>query len=314
MHDPLPFHNRIARSLDRRLGHWCARNDALSRVYERASLALSPSVRRQPLVLFQMGRVGSRTIEESLIRCLDDVRVHHVHFLTESGQERFNRPYIGNPYYRGRGQRYVVRNRFLARQIRSTLHREQWRVVTAVRDPLARNVSMFFTMLLARWPHTRAKERVRAGECDEIVRDLLPIFMEEFDHETALSWFDDEMKAVFELDVYAEPFDVARGYQIYDQGNTQTLLIRLENLRENSAEAFSRFLGISDFTLIESNIGAQKDYGRVYKRFLELLELPDSYIERMYTSRFARHFYSDRQLDAFREKWTSKRVTCSNRA
>jgi len=307
MHDRNTLPNRIAKAVDQRLAKLFAQNDSLSLIYERCSLALSPGVRRQPLVLFQMGRVGSRTLEDSLTGRLNGVRVHHVHFLTEDGQANFNRLYIGNPHFKGSGLRYVVRNRFLAQQIRSTLHKETWQVVTAVRDPIARNISMFFTMLLARWPETNARERFHAGDSDALLREIIPLFMNEFDHNSALKWFDEEMKAVFDFDVYSEPFNKVKGYHIYEQDNTRVLLVRLENLNESGVEAFRTFLNLPEFTIRKTNVAANKDYGPLYQRFVEEIDLPDSYIERMYNSRFARHFYTDSELIGFRERWVRNR-------
>src|SRR5207244_4037108 len=77
--------NRIAKGIDRRLAPLFARNPVLSLGYERLSLALSPNVRKRPIVLFQFGRVGSHTIEESLEARLSGTRIHHVHFLTPKG-------------------------------------------------------------------------------------------------------------------------------------------------------------------------------------------------------------------------------------
>src|SRR5439155_18262314 len=117
-------------------------------------------------------------------------------------------------------------------------------VITGVRDPIERNISWFFTMLLDRWPQTQAKERLAANERDELARELIDIFHNELDHNEPLRWFEDEMQAVFEVDVFAEPFDPSRGYHIYEQGGTQVLLIRLESLNRCAPTAFDEFLGI----------------------------------------------------------------------
>lgn len=305
----LPLPNRIAKGIDRRLAPLFARNDGLSLAYERLSLALSPAVRKRPIVLFQFGRVGSHTIEESLEARLHGIRIHHVHFLTPEGNEEYNRPYRNNPYFKHRSQRLYVRNEFLYRQIKATLHSEPWQVITGVRDPIERNVSWFFTMLLDRWPKTRAKERLAAGQREELVTELIEIFHNELDHDEPLRWFDEEMKTVFDVDVYAEPFDPQKGYHIYDQRGTRVLLIRLESLNHCAASAFKDFLGIEDLVLASTPHTWNQSV--LYKRFREDLVIPDSYIERMYNSAMARHFYTGAELEKFREKWSRNRVAAA---
>src|ERR1051326_1647105 len=102
------------------------------------------------------------------------------------------------------------------------------------------------------------------------------------------------MKAVFEVDVFAEPFDVDKGYHIYEQGGTRALLIRLESLNGCAAPAFEEFLGIKDLKL--ASRPHTWSQSALYKKFREELVIPESYIERMYASRLARHFYSEAEL------------------
>jgi len=118
-----------------------------------------------------------------------------------------------------------------------------------------------------------------------------------------LTWFDRELKSVFGVDVYAIPFDPAKGYEIYESEKARVLLVRLEDLRSRAPVAFGDFLGLGDFRLADTNVAEAKGYADVYRRFVASVRLPHDYIERMYDSRYARHFYSEDELDAFRLRW-----------
>jgi hypothetical protein len=133
----------------------------------------------------------------------------------------------------------------------------------------------------------------------------LPIrlFLEKFDHDTPLVFFDREFKGVLGIDVFSSDFPKPKGYKIYEQELADVLLIRLENLDQCASKAFQEFLNVDGFTVIRKNIASEKAYYPIYRKFLESVLLPDSYIDEMYASKYARHFYSEQEIDAFRAKW-----------
>ena len=56
---------------------------------------------------------------------------------------------------------------------------------------------------------------------------------------------------------------------------------------------------------MESNTAEDKSYADLYKAFRRELRLPDAYLDRVYGSRSAHHFYSPAELVAFRRKWSA---------
>jgi hypothetical protein len=254
------------------------------------------------VLLYQFGRVGSHTIQDSLESWLGDTRIHHVHFLSEKGQQKFESYYPGNRYFVGRGKRYAIRNQYLLRTIRRTIDQYPWKVVTGVRDPIERNVSMFFTMIRAHFPQTRCYERMKGNDIEGLVQELIPLFLNEFDHDTPLNWFDEELKNVFGVDVFSEPFDMENGYQVYKHSNSRILLIRTENLSKVAETAFEMFFELKGFKLAPPPHSWRNQ--PAYELFLKELVLPESYLDRMYNSRLAQHFYTAEQIAEFRRKWT----------
>ena len=116
-------------------------------------------------------------------------------------------------------------------------------------------------------------------------------------------WFDNQLKPIWGIDIYSSPFSKEKGYQIYRQTpKVNLMIIRLEDLNTVAKDAFYDFLGIRDFTIIKTNIGAEKAYSDLYKKF-KSLPLPLNAVNEAYNSRYAYHFYTDQEINAFRNKW-----------
>ena len=62
-------------------------------------------------------------------------------------------------------------------------------------------------------------------------------------------------------------------------------------------------MALDNFALVESNTADDKSYADLYAAFRRELTLPEPYLDRVYGSRFARHFYTPDELAAFRRKW-----------
>jgi len=76
-------------------------------------------------------------------------------------------------------------------------------------------------------------------------------------------------------------------------------------LTQTAPAAVRDFLGLSAFELVESNTAEDKSYADLYKAFRRQLRLPEAYLDRVYGSRFAHHFYGPAEVDAFRRKWSA---------
>jgi len=89
----------------------------------------------------------------------------------------------------------------------------------------------------------------------------------------------------------------------YQGENADLLLIRLENLNACAQSAFKEFMDIDDFSLIDTNVGSAKVYAPLYDAFKRTRQLPESYIDRMYQSKFTQYFFSEKEIQGFRGKW-----------
>lgn len=264
--------------------------------------------RRKPLLMIHtMGKVGSTTIAASLRACgvRKATAMYQPHFVSPEGMafaERLSIEGVGSWEKLARKERRgLLRNRLLNRELaKKRAAGERVKVITMVRDPVATNLSGLFHNHVW-WPvELKAQCAETSPACLEALQSY---FLDHYPHDVPETWFDMEVRSLYGIDVYAQPFDAERGYAIYRNEFADVLVLKLEKLNDCAPAAFRDFLGVPDFQLVESNTAEDKSYADLYKTFRRELALPADYVEQLYGSRYARHFYSEAELDAFRRKW-----------
>ncbi len=252
-----------------------------------------------PIIVFQMGKVGSSSVYDAL-RNLDlDVPVYHAHVLN-----RFD------VYADGVRQTRVAPETDLAaieegralRRIVDSGRWQNWSVVTLVRAPIPRAVSEFFENIDAFVPDFWA--RWKAGTLT--LEELIETFLHRYRDYSLLYWFDDQVREVFGIDVFASPFPREQGYRIYQGNGARLLLLRLEDMTRCGEKAFCEFLGLNHFQPTLRNVGARKVYGELYRQFVEQLKLSPAYIAEIHSSRYAQHFYTTEELEASVARWVNR--------
>lgn len=267
-----------------------------------------------PLLIYQMGKVGSKSVLESLRALYMGMPIFHIHFLTDDLMDFYEEK--RRKFFRTQRQNELSRiwmYQYLSKMIRRQLEHRQWKVVTLVRDPIARNVSSFFETLLVEQEQSdglyKISADIRSAYSFEIVvniadiSELIRLFIEKFDHETPLVFFDQQIKSMLGVDVFAYAFPKSKGYMIIKEKQVELLLIRLESLTDCAEAAFREFMSIDGFVAKNTNVGNEKIYAPLYKKFKSTIILPDTYINNMYSSKFMRHFYSDEEIKEFKAKW-----------
>jgi hypothetical protein len=297
-----------------------------------------------PMLVYQMGKVGSKSVLRTL-KSLNtrethrlNMPVYHVHFLTQSLIDEYEtkrKAFLGTEK-QGRLE-HIWLYEYLRQQRDNQLALieasgrplspgDRWKVVTLTRETVGRNVSNFFELVEVepadgRPPHqeasaTNCRYHLRSDpdfynldiEVDtRDLSDLLQVYLDKPDHDEPLTFFEQEIKGVLGVDVYATPFPTSQGYTIYETDWADILLIRVEDLNTCVQAAFKEFLGIDNFDLMNDNVGSEKPYAGLYRQFKESRLLPESYIDRMYASRYMQHFYTDQEIARFKSKWVQSR-------
>jgi len=167
----------------------------------------------------------------------------------------------------------------------------RWKIVTSVRDPVAR--------LVAQWFQEDARFGSGPVPAGEVVDELVAR-SKRLDKD----WFDFQFGTLLGINVYEHPFDPATGYGLIETPAADVLLVRQESL-ERAASPLGKFFELSgSVDLRRENVGADKDYASLYRDVLAQVRLPGEMVDSVYSTRFARHFYSDTELEAFRRRWT----------
>ena len=260
----------------------------------------------ETVVIYQMGKVGSSSVKHTLKGLCLPMNLYHVHALTQKRLDWLQNAYRNASRVRGKAvvHDHLVEGMYLRKQLdRNT--KQPWKVITLIRDPIARNISTFFQSLNLFFPEwVKEHNNVQSALVDH-VEEMIELFLNKADHQLPLVWFDKYLEPVFGVDVYKQEFPVSKGYEIFKNDKVELLIIKLEDLDRCASVAFKEFLGIENFELKKANITSEKVESEAYSRFKELIMVPDSYIDEMYSSEFVQHFYTRSEIDRFRSKWVS---------
>jgi hypothetical protein len=257
--------------------------------------------KRPPILIYQMGKVGSATVHETLVNANLPHPIYHIHFLSHEGiknaEEFFSNLKIPiKPAH--------LRRSKVLRQIIDRNDRIKWKVITLVREPIAREISDFFQTLDRYHPELIEDKEIKTKEVVEVLLHSFANY--DLDADYASTWFDLELKNVFGTDVYAYRFNLEKGYSILrDGGNAEVLILRLEDLNINLENALGEFLGVRrPIRVIQSNVGSEKHYSAQYRNVLENIRIPKGVCRKIYSGKYAQHFYRKDMLDKFAERWS----------
>jgi hypothetical protein len=243
-----------------------------------------------------MGKVGSHSVFAGLKSLHLGVPLYHVHVLNNlDALEQ-------NAEARLADLRDVQSGFEAARRVRGLLQANpdgRWDLVSMVRDPLRQALSAFFHGLPWLIPDIRQRWENGAISLGEITE----LFLTKHNHNVAVQWFECQLRHVFSIDVFSTPFPHERGYQIYRHRNVRMLMLRLEDLNRVADPAFRDFLGISDFRPPQLNQADDRWYSDLYRRYLVSAVFAPDFLDRMYGSTVAKHFYSAAELKRFRSHW-----------
>lgn len=116
-------------------------------------------------------------------------------------------------------------------------------------------------------------------------------------------WFDEQMKAVFHIDVFGHKFDQENGYSIIRDGNIELLLIKLERLNKLE-DVIGKFLNIGQFHLQSGNVGGEKSYRFALQDYKKEFCISEELLKKVYKDdKCIKHFYTEQECQNLYEKW-----------
>jgi hypothetical protein len=259
---------------------------------------------RPPTLIYQPGRVGSisvlRSVRRAGRRTFLYSPVHHAHYLFQIPEmEAFIK---ANRENAADSLRDLEKSKRIRREIDADPTRH-WNIITLVRDPVALRISGLFHNLheyFPGWANLSTAGTLTIAELQNVL-----VTAEEFRPQYLDDWFQVEFKGMLGYDAYAVPFDTEHGYSIYQiDERFRLMIVRLEDLNRVAAQAFGEFLGLRRFTVRRTNTAEQSAYFDLYQRFIAA-PVPEQYVRAAYSTRWARHFYSEPEIEAFTSRWTT---------
>lgn len=197
------------------------------------------------------------------------------------------------------------------------------KIITAVREPIAQNLSIFFNMVEFLWD---VPEYWKGGGNVQLLFDswiehelgnnthmysekkiqAFPFF-EYFKHTEKIEyviqhWFENCFHTYLNIDLLKYPFDTEKGYSIVREGNKEIFVYQIEKLNQIK-DALGEFVGARDFKLINDNVGENKWYKRAYRTARKEIVLTEEYVEFCYQLDWVRHFYSKQDIQIFQHAW-----------
>jgi len=221
-----------------------------------------------PILIYQMGKVGSVSIE-NILRA-NKVDYFSAHKLNDQA----------------------------ARSIQEVTHNKPVRIITLVREAIARDISALFHFFPDTIDSNRALFEV---VCDSDIGSVMTSVLRHSPN-SAVNWLTDEFEKTLDVDIYAHPFDPDEGYTNILHGNMNILVVRLESI-DHCLTALSNFLGINVEYIPHDNKGSRKWYACLYDEFLNNFNPSPEYLDAIYRSRYMQHFYSATEIAEFRAKW-----------
>ncbi|HZQ08710.1 MAG TPA: putative capsular polysaccharide synthesis family protein [Anaerolineae bacterium] len=249
-----------------------------------------------PIVIYQMGKVGSTALQHSLTSLGLDVPIYQMHALNRLEEAEAWARTVPDPA----ADLALIRR---ARYVRRAIDSKRWkqvRMITLVRAPGPQLLSAFFQRIT--WQLPKMREYYQHDELTP--QEVADYFARYFHPPFPGEWFDVQLREPFGIDVYASEFPKAQGYQYYERDTIQLVVLRLEDLSRCGATVMREFLGIPDFRMSSANVGVEKQYGELYREVQKVLRLSPERANELNSLKYAQHFYTPQELEASVARWT----------
>jgi hypothetical protein len=262
------------------------------------------------IFVYQMGKVGSVSTYLTLKKKLPDQAIYHIHNLnSEHFSKIWETMQLDQPYHAFTFGHSCI-TKYLSEHIEEIKGQKSIKVITGVREPIARNISWFFQIIdcACVFPEFFIKYEKGLITMDDIIKKF---WSQNFVYGKQYDWFEEELEAVFGIDIASIDFPKEKGYAIanFPDRNIELLVLKLEKLDSCLKEALETFLEVENLNcerLDPADFLDENDY-LIYENLRKSLTFSDEYLEEIYDQPLVRHFYTDEEINKFKLKWSSQR-------
>jgi Putative capsular polysaccharide synthesis protein len=254
------------------------------------------------LLIYQMPKTGSQTIEATLQQCRLPHQIVRLHFLSsnfaEPIVEKLKSDQVPDEWKQKareqleftRKMARIVRVRRALRACGFTIARLE--IITGVREPISLGLSTMFENFSYFFPQPQPT-----------LEDYIEVLQRPRLYHFSQCWFDWELKAFTGIDVFKTPFPQERGYMVYENRFARALVYRYEAL-DQLPTMLRQFLGCDIPTVLVRNLASSKPYAQAYRHAQEIVRLPPAFVGEQCNSKMMRHFYSQEERSRFFLRWT----------
>lgn len=235
----------------------------------------------QPIIfVYSIPKTGSHSVLHSLHRC-GYRRSFHFHNFTPTGLETEN-----------------FRNRAKKLYELYVKPRKNIKIISCVREPVSCAVSDHYE-----WHHE--------DFISTTINEQISLFFKENRFE-CLKWFDKNMKSEIGIDIYRYHFDFNKNFIRLKKDNIDLLVIKLETDDLLKEKLISNFIGWRQPRKFVYERGMRKGSSsqatrEKYLEFQRRIIFSDELLDKVYSSIYAKHFYSDDEIQRFRWQWSQPR-------
>lgn len=256
---------------------------------------------KTPIVVYQMGKVGSETIENSVRALSLPNPVYHIHCLAPKNVAK------KISYFSNKNMTFPLqlKNSLLLQNEINTRDNYCLKVITGVREPISQIISSLFQNITEHVPHFLDPDgRYKTSDIHNHLYNRISSYDTQ-EAATNCNWFDSEFKPALGIDVYDYKFNLASGYSVINYKNIDILILRLES-SENWHIFIADFLGLPDPVKIsKKNTSNTKSYRYAYEQVLLQLKFSPSTLQKIYSSQYCQHFYSKKMIEGFIHRWSA---------
>ncbi len=258
---------------------------------------------KNPILIYQLARVGSKSIEASL----SDVGLNplQLHYITCENDLP---------------PRHEERRKRAEHMLNNLDKLNRLNVITIARDPIERNISRFWIGYhhnltlekLERLGMQHASDTFNKWLADGNIRipyyrkdrpALSPGVTELHSATEPLRWFDKEFKPTMGVDVYKLPKPHGKAV-FHKKGKINIMIVRTEDLRKIYKNAAKQFLGKNVGLGNRNGSGGWTKKPALYTQFKRMVKVPRNILDKYYNHHYTKHFYSDEEIANLYRRWS----------
>lgn len=200
------------------------------------------------------------------------------------------------------------------KELRKLVEKRPIKIITATREPISQNLSLLYHNM--DWFWDRDVYWKNGGDPSALLEILVKeeetrrtgVYAAHWDPfhimQLVQHYFEYEFKQNLNIDIYNYPFNKDEGYDIIKCENMEIFIYQLEKLN-------SIYKNLLDFLNIknkETNLvtyfrAEERWDAKYYKETVKNIQISQEYFDTCYNSPYVKHFYSDTDIEKFKEKW-----------